>query len=143
MAMKKHKGRIKALRPIEFAATPDERKAVAALETFYNLKTHANLLRLMLAFSIIDVANQKANGDWTKTQREAFQSCCRMTESFTEAFVLQVTKGVLAEQKPDAKMSLAELSKLTKEKLIAIAEKKHITTTGLRKSGLIRKLKDG
>ncbi|MBA7652751.1 hypothetical protein ES703_60590 [subsurface metagenome] len=140
MTMRTHKGRTKKLRPIEFEATPDERKAVAALKAFYGLKTHASLLRLMLAFSIIDVAAEKANGDWTEEQREAFQLCSRMTTSFSEAVILQVTKGVLSKQPADKKMTLAELSQLSKKKLIEIAEAKSIATTGLRKSGLAKRI---
>lgn len=136
----KRLGRPKKLRPLEIQASAEERKMIDALCRFFGLKTRAKILQYMLMYVVLDIANTPENPDWTEQQKDAWLHCRQAANEMRQTVVLTAAKKVLAEQSPDKEMTLIELRKLTKTELCQIAEAKNITTTDLRKSGLIKRI---
>jgi len=129
-------------RHIGFDVDPELVRLIVILRKFYNVSTNNKIIPYIILLAVTDIASLSESTKWTEQQKAAWQECKKATDELGQAIALCAAKDVLAERKPDDTMSLAELSLLTREKLVAIAKGKHISTTGLRKSGIIRRLKD-
>ena len=118
---------------VRFYVEKELEELLRRLQDFYQIKIQGNLLQYILLLHALDIANLPKDSNWNVMQRRCWLLCQKIKDDMGSAITLRTAKDILAEQKPDDTMSLPELSKLTKEKLVQLAEGKGVSTTGLRK----------
>ncbi len=130
------------MKQLRFYLDAELLELVQRLQDFYQIKIRGSLLQYVLILQALDIANLPKNKNWSAMQRRCWLLCQKIKNDMGSVIARQAAKDVLTKHPATAEMSVHELCQLTKEKLVELAEGKGISTTGLQKSGIIRRLKN-
>ena len=133
---------------ISFTLDDDESRLLTALETFYKCKTPYKMFTALMMLSVVDIGGLELDKNWNTKQRNIWRKFKRLRKELKELIILQAAKKKLTQKEPDEKMSVEALvlesisEFLSREQLVAFAKSKGIDCKGLRKSGIVKRLKN-
>ena len=130
------------IKRVGFDVDPELVRLVTLLRKFYLVSTNNKILPLLIFFNATDIAHLPESPGWTASQKTAWLECKRIVADTAETFVRHDVKKILKEEIAAIEFSPEELAQLPREKLAAYASARGVAVAGLRKSGILRELKN-